>query len=440
MEGEGEQPGRRDAPGSPRRARSTTPEQRAALRKQKEERQRRARRRQQGLPDEPAPAPAQPDLDAIIQQAEAERAREAEKEAAAATRAEEERQKAAQEEELQAAEAAAAAAVVAAAEAAAAAKAAKAAEERTAAEQAAAETKRLADEEAAAPAPAPAAAAADAAAAAAVAAEAKAGAPHAATKTEAEPPSPVAAAAGMQAAETSHTEGRDSASPALVVLNVSKGSAGFTCTENLTVVKLPAGKKGSQAEAAGVTVGMRCVAFQGVPLDSTATWSSLKEQVKAAPKPWSFTFSPGADEADSMTDPLPVAEPAQSAHTHDEEPVSCNQQGVTIEMTSVTLSMIEEGWQQPAWVSSSRDTPSAKPSTPSKPAELPGVEPGSDYVVVAWTMPSGEALALDFDVQVTKKRGSSMVVVAREDLSVNHNDRWMVRELRTRLATTASVY
>ena len=435
MEGEGEQPGRRDAPGSPRRARSTTPEQRAALRKQKEERQRRARRRQQGLPDEPAPAPApaQPDLDAIIQQAEAERAREAEKEAAAATRAEEERQKAAQEEELQAAEAAAAAAVVAAAEAAAAAKAAKAAEERTAAEQAAAETKRLADEEAAAPAPA--AAAADAAAAAAVAGEAKAGAPHAATKTEAEPPSPVADAEGMQAAE-----GRDSASPALVVLNVSKGSAGFTCTENLTVVKLPAGKKGSQAEAAGVTVGMRCVAFQGVPLDSTATWSSLKEQVKAAPKPWSFTFSPGADEADSMTGPLPVAEPTQSAHTHDEEPVSCNQQGITIEMTSVTLSMIEEGWQQPAWVSSSRDTPSAKPSTPSKPAELPGVEPGSDYVVVAWTMPSGEALALDFDVQVTKKRGSSMVVVAREDLSVNHNDRWMVRELRTRLATTASVY
>jgi hypothetical protein len=411
MEGGGAQTGRTAAPGSPRRSRSTTPEQRAALRKQKEDRQRRARRRQQGLPDEPDPAPAEPaaDLDAIIKQAEAERTRAAEKEAAAAS-AEEERQKV-EREESAAAEAAAAAAKAAEEKVA----AERAATERAAAERAAAEAKRLADEEAAA------AAAADVAAKA----DAEAIAASAATVAKREQP-----------ADTSHTECAESASPELIVLNVSKGSAGFTCAEDLTVVKLPPGKKGSQAEAAGVMVGMRCVAFQGVPLDDDTTWSILKDLVKAADKPWSFTFSSGAVATDTVVvSKLASSDAEQPAQTHDDEPVSFNQQGPTVEMTTVTQSMIEEGWRQPAWISPARDTPSGKPSQPSKPAELQGVGSGSDYIVVAWTMPSGEPLALDFEVQVTKKRGGNMVVIAREDLSVNHNDRWMVRHLRTCLRT-----
>jgi chemotaxis protein histidine kinase CheA len=428
MEGEGADAGtgRPAAPGSPRRSRSTTPEQRAALRKQKEDRQRRARRRQQGLPDEsaPAPAPAEPDLDAIIKQAEAERTRAAEKEAAAAAAAsaEEERQKV-EREELAAAEVAAAAAAAAAAKAA----EEKAAAERAAAdERAAAEAKRLAGEEAAA------------AAAADVEVKVKAKA-----KAEAEAGAGAGAAASAaadvereQAADTSHTERAEPAGPGLIVLNVSKGSAGFTCAEDLTVVKLPPGKKGSQAEVAGVMVGMRCVAFQGVPLDGTTTWSILKEQVKAAQKPWSFTFSSGAVETDTTVDDgLAGSEAEQPAQTHDEEPASSNQQGLTVVMTPATRSMIEEGWHQPAWISPTRDTPSTTPSQPSKPAEMQGVVAGADYIIVAWTMPSGELLALDFEVQVTKKRGGSMVVVAREHLSVNHNDRWMVRHFRTRLRT-----
>ena len=61
-------------------------------------------------------------------------------------------------------------------------------------------------------------------------------------------------------------DGLTSAAPPVVVLEVTKGHAGFKCAEDLRVVELPAGKKGSQAEAAGVTIGMRCVAFQGVGL------------------------------------------------------------------------------------------------------------------------------------------------------------------------------
>jgi hypothetical protein len=61
-------------------------------------------------------------------------------------------------------------------------------------------------------------------------------------------------------------DGLTSGAPPVVVLEVTKGHAGFKCAEDLRVVELPAGKKGSQAEAAGVTIGMRCVAFQGVRL------------------------------------------------------------------------------------------------------------------------------------------------------------------------------
>lgn len=397
--------GRVDTPSSPRRSRTTSPEQRAALRKQKEERQRRARRRRQQLPDEPAAAQAKPAAgsDASMQP-ESERTRAAEREAAAdapdsSARALKEQLRA-EHEELATPEA-----IV---------EAAQVAEDRAVAQRAA-EARRLADEEEAA---------AAAAAAAATAEKSIAGD----TTLETARTSPNVEL--MQPADASHTGGRDSASPAVVVLNVPKGSAGFTCAENLTVIKLPPGKKGSQAEAAGVTIGMHCVAFQGVALDSTATWSSLKDLVKNSPRPWSFTFSASADEADDAVKPeQPGAEAGHSVRTHGEEPEPFSQYHTTVEMTSSTRSMIEEGWQQPNWVSPSRNTPTAKPSAPTKPAELQGVEPAPDYIVAAWTMPSDEPLALDFEVQVMKKkRGSSMMVVARQHMTVNHNERWMVRQ------------
>jgi hypothetical protein len=230
-------------------------------------------------------------------------------------------------------------------------------------------------------------------------------------------------------------DGLTRVAPAVVVLEVSKGSAGFTCAEDLTVVKLPPGKKGSQAEAAGVTIGMRCVAFQGAGLDSDTTWDTLKDQVKAAQKPWVFTFSSGGNEVGSNVDEVPDAA-AQSVESVEqqaeqvpdeeaEEPLQ-QEQGTTVEMTTVTRTMIDEGWSQPTWILPQRHTPSVKPSAPTKPNELPGIEAGPENIVVAWTMPSGEPLALDFDVQVKRKSGGSMTVVARDSMAVNHNDRYMV--------------
>ena len=101
---------------------------------------------------------------------------------------------------------------------------------------------------------------------------------------------------------------------------------------------------------------------------------------------------------------------------------------MTIEMTSVTRAMLAEGWLQPDWVRPSRMTAQKKPAAPSQPKTQPGVESGSEYIVVGLTMPSDEPIALDFNVQVTpKRRGGSMTVVLREDLSVSHNDRNMER-------------
>jgi hypothetical protein len=451
MEG-GARPGSPRAPGSPRRSsRSTTPEQRAAARKAKEERQRRARRRAQGLPEEePAPAPAakEPaaDVDAILQQAEAARIRAAEEAAAAAAAtAEAERQKAEQEAlaAARAAEeraAAAAAKQQADAEAAAAAAAASAASAAAAKLKAEEEASRAASEaerkQAAAAAAAVAAAAPASASASASASAAPAAASASASATAAENDEEAARARHELAAKSdADVDGLTRVAPAVVVLEVSKGSAGFTCAEDLTVVKLPPGKKGSQAEAAGVTIGMRCVAFQGAGLDSDTTWDTLKDQVKAAQKPWVFTFSSGGNEVGSNVDEVPDAA-AQSVESVEqqaeqvpdeeaEEPLQ-QEQGTTVEMTTVTRTMIDEGWSQPTWILPQRHTPSVKPSAPTKPNELPGIEAGPENIVVAWTMPSGEPLALDFDVQVKRKSGGSMTVVARDSMAVNHNDRYMV--------------
>ena len=67
------------------------------------------------------------------------------------------------------------------------------------------------------------------------------------------------------------------ASPRIVDVEVDRGTAGFAATPTLEVKSVePEGR----CDAAGVTVGMFVVAFQGKPLDSATTWSVLKQMVK----------------------------------------------------------------------------------------------------------------------------------------------------------------
>ena len=133
-------------------------------------------------------------------------------------------------------------------------------------------------------------------------------------------------------------------------------------------------------------------------------------------------------------------EPEQAAAAEDEgaqEDAQAEVAEMTVEMTSVTRAMLAEGWLQPDWVRPSRMSAQKKPAAPSQPKSVPGVASGSDYIVVGLTMPSdghpgvvsgSEPIALDFNVQVTpKRRGASMTVVSREDLSASHNDRNMER-------------
>lgn len=97
----------------------------------------------------------------------------------------------------------------------------------------------------------------------------------------------------------------------VVTLEVEEGSAGFTCEKDgLTVTKLD---EGGVAAAAGVTVGMRCVAFQSVGLPDGMAWAELKAQVKATPKPWSFSFA--ATEALLASSVVPERDTASSAAT-----------------------------------------------------------------------------------------------------------------------------
>ena len=90
----------------------------------------------------------------------------------------------------------------------------------------------------------------------------------------------------------SEQDGESSVTMAVVPLEIVDGSAGFTCEKgSLTVSKLD---EGGAAAAAGVAVGMRCVAFQEIGLAEGTTWSELKAKVKATPKPWSFYFAAAA--------------------------------------------------------------------------------------------------------------------------------------------------
>merc|ERR1711871_1236788 len=79
-----------------------------------------------------------------------------------------------------------------------------------------------------------------------------------------------------------------SGSNSTVTLKVEDGGAGFTANERLTVTKL---NPGQACEAAGVTLGMRVVAFQGEMLPHGTTWAKLKGMVKTADRPWKFGFA-----------------------------------------------------------------------------------------------------------------------------------------------------
>ena len=89
--------------------------------------------------------------------------------------------------------------------------------------------------------------------------------------TEADPELPEAEAESAAAEPAA-------ASPARIVdVEVDRGTAGFAATPTLEVKSVePEGR----CDAAGVTVGMFVVAFQGKLLDSATTWSVLKQMVK----------------------------------------------------------------------------------------------------------------------------------------------------------------
>ena len=96
---------------------------------------------------------------------------------------------------------------------------------------------------------------------------------------ESSPGSPTEAAPELPEAEAESAAAEPAAaSPARIVdVEVDRGTAGFAATPTLEVKSVePEGR----CDAAGVTVGMFVVAFQGKPLDSATTWSVLKQMVK----------------------------------------------------------------------------------------------------------------------------------------------------------------
>jgi hypothetical protein len=73
-----------------------------------------------------------------------------------------------------------------------------------------------------------------------------------------------------------------------VVVKVTRGSAGFVANEDLSVKTVD---DLSACDSAGVALGMWVVAFQGEQLGTDMNWTSLKGKVRAAPKPWEFSFA-----------------------------------------------------------------------------------------------------------------------------------------------------
>ena len=70
-------------------------------------------------------------------------------------------------------------------------------------------------------------------------------------------------------------------------IEVTSGSAGFTCDELLVITRVEAGGK---AEAGGVKLGMSVTSFMGEKFTDGYTWSELKGLAKMTPKPWAFGF------------------------------------------------------------------------------------------------------------------------------------------------------
>ena len=70
-------------------------------------------------------------------------------------------------------------------------------------------------------------------------------------------------------------------------IEVTSGSAGFTCDELLVITRVETGGK---AEAGGVKLGMSVTSFMGEKFTDGYTWSELKGLAKMTPKPWAFGF------------------------------------------------------------------------------------------------------------------------------------------------------
>ena len=114
------------------------------------------------------------------------------------------------------------------------------------------------------------------------------------------PPSPLTGATGGLEAVV------EAAVPIEVRIEPSQKAAGFTCDEALNVTDV---NSEGAADRAGVSVGMKLTKFQGEELGPDMTWKKVKGLVKAAAKPWVFSFSGEAPAPDPET-PAPAPAPA----------------------------------------------------------------------------------------------------------------------------------
>ena len=90
-----------------------------------------------------------------------------------------------------------------------------------------------------------------------------------------------------------------------VTLPADAKGGGFVCTDGLLVKEVHAGKF---AEAAGVQLGMQLVSFNAAKLTPPAdNWGTVKQSVRATPKPWEFCFeAPAPGSAPPLPPPRPT--------------------------------------------------------------------------------------------------------------------------------------
>jgi hypothetical protein len=124
---------------------------------------------------------------------------------------------------------------------------------------------------------------------------------------------------------------KPSGSDTTLTLKVEDGGAGFTANERLSVTKL---NPGQASEAAGVTLGMRVVAFQGEMLPHGTTWAKLKTMVKTADRPWRFGFA-GTIRVQATTGGAGFATSEDLVVNKVNEGSACEQAGVALGMKVV---------------------------------------------------------------------------------------------------------